>query len=684
MPYIIENASGEPITIPDGSLNSDYSIDLIGRNYENYGQVIAKTQIDLLDNFASDGTPPADPTSGQLWYDKNFKVLRSYDGTTGAWLPNRPLVVNSPPTNIHGQNKAGTEYFNIGTGQLYINTGSTGYQLANKPGEISLLYDTNSELSNPTFYGTSIRNIFLVDTDGIPRSVLALYYKNDGEITASGYYDGERIIALYSGHETSFTVADAVSTTDGDTHNFHPQFDIVQSIGGIGTTIYPGMNTRFDDQTVVNSARLSQRSNAAYNLNTGSYYLELVNGQIEDNGGTNIAAANVFHHGANTVPVVSNTYNLGSTTNLFSQGYINDLKIGNSILSNGGTYTIGSQADPVDVVSASTINVYTNILFPSGGDIASTSDRVNNISAANVNIQGHADINGYRMPASTGTNGQLMYLNNVTGGSEFADPISNIKYVTSSNGSIDVVESSSTETPIGSLSLNVRSLDFQSNVNYTRELISIATASNTALEYNNTTGEISFIRTTPFDNLVPATHFLLLQGTTSQTATGVKTFTARADFPAGIDISKNIRYGASADFPAGIPTSTTNLVFNTRDDSTATNHSITFSKKGDITASGDITAFSDLRLKENLEPITDAVSKVKAITGYTYTLIGDSVKHTVVIAQDVESVLPEVVHTGDDPDGTKRVAYGNMVGLLIEAIKDLSNEIDALKQRLGD
>ena len=65
-------------------------------------------------------------------------------------------------------------------------------------------------------------------------------------------------------------------------------------------------------------------------------------------------------------------------------------------------------------------------------------------------------------------------------------------------------------------------------------------------------------------------------------------------------------------------------------------------------------------------------------------MIGDSVKHTGVIAQDVESVLPEVVHTGDDPDGTKSVAYGNMVGLLIEAIKDLSNEIDALKQRLGD
>ena len=57
----------------------------------------------------------------------------------------------------------------------------------------------------------------------------------------------------------------------------------------------------------------------------------------------------------------------------------------------------------------------------------------------------------------------------------------------------------------------------------------------------------------------------------------------------------------------------------------------------------------------------------------------DNKTHIVLIAQEVEKVLPEVVHTNDD--GIKTVAYGNIVGLLIEAIKDLQKEVDELKER---
>ena len=43
--------------IADNELNQDFSIDLVGRNYENYGEIFAKTFVDLLDNFATDATP---------------------------------------------------------------------------------------------------------------------------------------------------------------------------------------------------------------------------------------------------------------------------------------------------------------------------------------------------------------------------------------------------------------------------------------------------------------------------------------------------------------------------------------------------------------------------------------------------------------------------------------------------
>ena len=104
---------------------------------------------------------------------------------------------------------------------------------------------------------------------------------------------------------------------------------------------------------------------------------------------------------------------------------------------------------------------------------------------------------------------------------------------------------------------------------------------------------------------------------------------------------------------------------------------------GSILAGGDITAFSDARSKDNIEVITNAIDKVKAIRGVTYTKIdseGDArnIRHAGVLAQEVLEVLPEVVHT-DHNTGMYSVAYGNMAGLLIEAIKEQQTQIEELK-----
>jgi len=97
--------------------------------------------------------------------------------------------------------------------------------------------------------------------------------------------------------------------------------------------------------------------------------------------------------------------------------------------------------------------------------------------------------------------------------------------------------------------------------------------------------------------------------------------------------------------------------------------------QGEIISSGDITAFSDIRLKTNIEKIENALDKVCQLSGYTYDM--NNKRSTGVIAQEVEKVLPEVVQ--DREDGYKTVAYGNMIGLLIEAIKELKEEIKVIK-----
>ena len=94
-----------------------------------------------------------------------------------------------------------------------------------------------------------------------------------------------------------------------------------------------------------------------------------------------------------------------------------------------------------------------------------------------------------------------------------------------------------------------------------------------------------------------------------------------------------------------------------------------------ITAGGDVTAFSDMRIKHDIETIEGALAKVSDMRG-VYFKRNDGEPGTGVIAQEIENILPEVVKDGE----YKSVAYGNMVGILIEAIKELKAEVEKLKE----
>jgi hypothetical protein len=102
-------------------------------------------------------------------------------------------------------------------------------------------------------------------------------------------------------------------------------------------------------------------------------------------------------------------------------------------------------------------------------------------------------------------------------------------------------------------------------------------------------------------------------------------------------------------------------------------------RNGDAGMRGTLTQNSDLRLKENILSIPDALTKVCSLRGITYDRKDGGGRSTGVIAQEVQAVLPEAVAMADDDQGTLSVAYGNLVGLLIESIKELKAEVDQLK-----
>ena len=103
-----------------------------------------------------------------------------------------------------------------------------------------------------------------------------------------------------------------------------------------------------------------------------------------------------------------------------------------------------------------------------------------------------------------------------------------------------------------------------------------------------------------------------------------------------------------------------------------------------IIATGNVTAYSDIRLKENIETIDNPLEKIQKMRGVYYTLKEDcsSQRKIGVIAQEMEEVLPEVVYTGTSEDKWKSVAYGNIVAVLIEGMKAQESTLRSIQSYL--
>ena len=103
----------------------------------------------------------------------------------------------------------------------------------------------------------------------------------------------------------------------------------------------------------------------------------------------------------------------------------------------------------------------------------------------------------------------------------------------------------------------------------------------------------------------------------------------------------------------------------------------TFDTSNNLTVVGTVTAQSAMALKDNIETIPDALARVLNLRGVEFDYKSNGTHNIGVVAEEVEAEFPCLVHT--DNNGIKSVAYQNIVGVLIEAIKGLKSEIDQLK-----
>ena len=172
---------------------------------------------------------------------------------------------------------------------------------------------------------------------------------------------------------------------------------------------------------------------------------------------------------------------------------------------------------------------------------------------------------------------------------------------------------------------------------------------------------------------------ITISSTDTNTNTQLSAAQVRANLSAGTGISYNASTGVISNTVSNTNTVTNNIAGNGISVSAANGNStiaMTGSFTGTFTASADVVAFSDKKLKDNIETLDG--SKVFDMRGVSFNRNDQDGKlSSGVIAQELEMIAPELIHESED--GTKGVAYGNTVGYLIEAIKLLKAEIEELK-----
>ena len=139
-------------------------------------------------------------------------------------------------------------------------------------------------------------------------------------------------------------------------------------------------------------------------------------------------------------------------------------------------------------------------------------------------------------------------------------------------------------------------------------------------------------------------------------------------------------YNSSGNFYINHPTQDKDILFQGNDGgSDVTALTLDMSEAGAATFNNNVTAFSDARLKDNIETLEDGLAKVEQLRGVPYTR--DDKENIGVIAQEVEKILPEIVLTANDEMGTKSVDYSRITAVLIEAVKELSARVKELENK---
>ena len=257
------NPGKSPILIEDQTSNNSTSLTLIGKQYDQYGEVIAENFLKLLENF-SYTSAPTNPTPGQLWHDSSTKTLKVYDATN-IWKPLSVVYTATTSPTTNAAQATGDLWTNTVTGEIFVYNGSEWVELAAQTQTSGMKVTTRLDnAATPQTHYTieavnNTQTIFVISTeDGwVPASSERLADNTVMNLSFPILYKGINFNSTisYGIHNLSTTRIDVGRSTTGHVILENNSYDASDGTTGAGITLRTTQNP-------INGSIFSVRSSA--------------------------------------------------------------------------------------------------------------------------------------------------------------------------------------------------------------------------------------------------------------------------------------------------------------------------------------------------------------------------------------------------------------------------------------
>lgn len=661
MAYTINLTNGTEIIaggLSDGAVDtSATSLTLIGKNYAGYGEILNENLVHLLENFASPNSGatsgPPNPLAGQLWWDTTNNILRVYSGTswkisTGA----TSAPFSSPPGDLSAL--GGDLWFDSTNQQLKIYSGANwvtvGPAATPVTGDTGAFPSVMTDILGGSHIVTQIRiagvPYVIISKDTFP-SALGGFSTIKAGINFNTIASPTMVLSTQDINATASTLVQRDSSAGiagaGITGTILTGTNFITSPTIIATSSFNGNiagNVTADlvEATTIRAAGISASGGFTGTLLTASQPNVTGLGiltALNVNGNVAITAASATLNGS-PIARINDPANFSS---------INNTPIGNAVPSTGAFTTLTASA-----------LTRTAALTSNGTIIAST------VQAGTIGNTG-AILTGTLSTASqpnVTTASALVSVANITTGTWSATIVQPQYGGTGVNNGVRTITLGGSLTTTAAWTLNQ---NVEINSSPTLRGANFNSIPNGALTNNTITingTSVALGGSTTF-NIVNT-----IAGTANQITASASTGAVTLSTPQDIGTASSVRFGS-----LGIGTAASGTA-------------------GEIRATNNVVAYySDDRLKTRLGKIENALDKICSLEGFYYEAnqtaqdLGYAVQREMGIsAQSTQLVAPEIVKPAPIDDRYLTVQYERFAPLIIEAIKELRVEIDALKAKI--